>query len=84
MTMKILGRLFSLVAAAIFVLAACEQPDVKEPVKIRLNKELMSNLPVGETQKLEATVTPVDAQVTLVWVSDNEAVAAYCDDCLTF
>lgn len=78
--MKILGRLFSLVAAAIFVLAACEQPDVKEPVKIRLNKELMSNLPVGETQKLEATVTPVDAQVTLVWVSDNEAVAVVDDE----
>lgn len=78
--MKILVRLFSLAVTAICILAACEQPEVKEPVKIRLNKELISSLHVGETQKLEVTVTPADAQVTLVWVSDNESVAVVDDE----
>ena len=78
--MKILARLFSLVAAAICILAACEQPQVKEPVQIRLNKELMSGLLVGDSQKLEVTVTPADAQVTFVWASDNESVAVVDDE----
>lgn len=77
--MKILGRLFGLVAAVICLFAACEQPEIKEPVKIRLNKELMSGLSVGATQQLEVTVTPADAQVTLVWASDNESVAVVDD-----
>ena len=62
--MKILVRLFSLAAAAVCLLSACEQPEVQEPVKVRLNKELMSDLNVGETQQLEVTVTPKTAQVT--------------------
>ena len=78
--MKILVRLFSLAAAAVCLLSACEQPEVQEPVKVRLNKELMSDLNVGETQKLEVTVTPKTAQVTLVWASDNEAVAVVDDE----
>lgn len=78
--MKILARLFSLVSAAICILAACEQPQVKEPVQIRLNKELMSGLLVGDSQKLEVTVTPADAQVTFVWASDNESVAVVDDE----
>ena len=78
--MKILVRLFSLAAAAVCLLSACEQPEVQEPVKVRLNKELMSDLNVGETQKLEVTVTPKTAQVTLVWTSDNEAVAVVDDE----
>ena len=69
-----------MMAAAALLFAACDRPEVKEPVKIRLNKELMSNLHVGETQKLEASVTPYDAQVTLVWASDNEAVAVVDDE----
>ena len=78
--MKILVRLFSLAAAAVCLLSACEQPQVQEPVKVRLNKELMSDLNVGETQQLEVTVTPKTAQVTLVWASDNEAVAVVDDE----
>lgn len=78
--MKILYRLLGLLALAACLLSACEQPEVKEPVKIRLNKELMSNLHVGETQKLEASVTPYGADVTLVWTSDNESVAVVDDE----
>ena len=77
--MKILGRLFCLVAAAMCLFAACERPQVEEPVKIRLNKELVSGLSVGATQQLEVTVTPADAKVTLVWASDNESVAVVDD-----
>ena len=77
--MKILGRLFCLVAAAMCLFAACERPQVEEPVKIRLNKELISGLSVGATQQLEVTVTPADAKVTLVWASDNESVAVVDD-----
>ena len=77
--MKILGRLFSLVAAAMCFFAACERPQVEEPVKIRLNKELISGLSVGATQQLEVSVTPADAKVTLVWASDNESVAVVDD-----
>ena len=77
--MKILGRLFCLVAAAMCFFAACERPQVEEPVKIRLNKELISGLSVGATQQLEVTVTPADAKVTLVWASDNESVAVVDD-----
>ena len=78
--MKILVRLFSLAAAAVCLLSACEQPEVQEPVKVRLNKELMSDLNVGQTQQLEVTVTPKTAQVTLAWTSDNEAVAVVDDE----
>ena len=77
--MKILGRLFCLVAAAMCFFAACERPQVEEPVKIRLNKELISGLSVGATQQLEVSVTPADAKVTLVWASDNESVAVVDD-----
>lgn len=78
--MKILGRLFCLAATVTGLFAACEQPQVKEPVQIRLNKELMSGLLVGDSQKLEVTVTPADAQVTFVWASDNESVAVVDDE----
>lgn len=78
--MKILGRLFCLAATVTGLFAACEQPQVEEPVKIRLNKELMSGLSVGATQHLEVTVTPADARVTLVWSSDNESVAVVDDE----
>lgn len=77
--MKILVRLFSLVAA-ICLLASCEQPEIKEPVRIRLNKELISGLSVGASQQLEVTVTPADTKVTLVWASDNESVAIVDDE----
>lgn len=78
--MKILGRIFGLMAIAASLLTACEQTELKEPVKIRLNKELISGLQVGQTQKLEVSVTPKDTKVTLVWASDNEAVAVVDDE----
>ena len=78
--MKILGRIFGLMAIAASLLTACEQTELKEPVKIRLNKELISGLQAGQTQKLEVSVTPKDAKVTLVWASDNEAVAVVDDE----
>ena len=63
-----------LMAAALAVIA-CEEPVQEVPVKVHLNKELISNLPVGSTQKLVATLDPKDAVATVVWSSDNEAVA---------
>ena len=78
--MKILGRLFCLVVLVLSFFTACDRPELKEPVKIRLNKELMSNLYVGQTQSLEVSITPNDAQVTLVWASDNEDVAVVDDE----
>lgn len=78
--MKILGRLFCLVVLVLSFFTACDRPELKEPVKIRLNKELMSNLYVGQTQRLEVSLTPNDAQVTLVWASDNEDVAVVDDE----
>ena len=63
-----------LMVAALAVIA-CEDPVQEVPVKVHLNKELISNLPVGSTQKLVATLDPKDAVATVVWSSDNEAVA---------
>ena len=60
---------------AVLAVVACEDPVQEVPVKVHLNKELISNLPVGSTQKLVATLDPKDAVATVVWSSDNEAVA---------
>ena len=60
---------------AVLAVVACEDPVQEAPVKVHLNKELISNLPVGSTQKLVATLDPKDAVATVVWSSDNEAVA---------
>lgn len=60
---------------AVLAVVACEDPVQEVPVKVHLNKELISNLPVGSTQKLVATLNPKDAVATVVWSSDNEAVA---------
>lgn len=69
-----LKTLYALLAAAVLAVA-CEDPAQEVPVKVHLNKELMSNLPVGSSQTLVATLDPKDAVVTVVWASDNEAVA---------
>ena len=69
-----LKTLYALLAAAVLAVA-CENPAQEVPVKVHLNKELMSNLPVGSSQTLVATLDPKDAVVTVVWASDNEAVA---------
>ena len=69
-----LKTLYALLAAAVLAVA-CEDPAQEVPVQVHLNKELMSNLPVGSSQTLVATLDPKDAVVTVVWASDNEAVA---------
>ena len=70
----LLKTLYALLAAA-FMVVACEDPAQEMPVKIHLNKELMSNLPIGTSQTLVATLEPEGAVVTIVWSSDNEDVA---------
>jgi uncharacterized protein YjdB len=62
-----------LMAAPFFT--GCETPEEQVPVTIRLNKELISNLPVGSSQTLVATVKPEGAEVTVVWTSENEEIA---------
>ena len=57
------------------VLAGCQKPVEEEPVTIRLNKTLISSLPVGSTQTLTATIAPEGAKVTVVWSSEDDAVA---------
>ena len=74
---------------AALVLAGCQKPVEEEPVTIRLNKTLISSLPVGSTQTLTATIAPEGAKVTVVWSSEDDAVAVvnengevtgkYCD-----
>lgn len=60
---------------AALVLAGCQKPVEEEPVTIRLNKTLISSLPVGSTQTLTATIAPEGAKVTVEWSSENDAVA---------
>ena len=73
--MKALLKKLSMLMVAVLAVVACEDPVQEVPVKVHLNKELISNLPVGSTQKLVATLDPKDAVATVVWSSDNEAVA---------
>lgn len=60
---------------AALVLAGCQKPVEEEPVTVRLNKTLISSLPVGSTQTLTATIAPEGAKVTVVWSSEDDAVA---------
>ena len=60
---------------AALVLAGCQKPVEEEPVTIRLNKTLISSLPVGSTQTLTATIAPEGAKVTVEWSSEDDAVA---------
>lgn len=73
--MKNIVKALSMVLFAAYAVVGCEQPPQEEPIKVHLNKELISNLPVGSTQTLVATVEPEGADVTVVWSSDNESVA---------
>lgn len=77
--MKIFNRLLVALSLLAAVITGCENPVMEETVSLRLNKELISALEVGQTQRLEVTVTPADADVTLVWASDNEE-AVVVDD----
>lgn len=78
--MKTLIKAFGALFLAALAIAGCENPAAEEPVKIRLNKELITDLPVGSTQTLVATLTPADAEVTVVWSSDDENVAVVNDE----
>ena len=63
-----------LLLAAVAVVG-CKDPLEESPIKVHLNKELISNLPVGSSQTLIATLEPKDAVATVVWSSSDEAVA---------
>ena len=62
---------FSILTA--FAAASCEE--IKEPVEIQLNKEYISNLQVGASQTLVATVTPEGSNVKVVWTSADAGIA---------
>ena len=73
--MKSLHRILFALFLAVSAVSGCTDPVEEIPVTISLNKTLMSALPVGSQQQLEAVVKPEGADVTVVWESDNEAVA---------
>lgn len=73
--MRTLAKVFAILSLAVIPIAACNKTADEEPVKIRLNKELITDLPVGSAQTLVATLSPADAKVTVVWASDDEKVA---------
>lgn len=74
--MKSLHRILFALFLAVSAVSGCTDPVEEIPVTISLNKTLMSSLPVGSQQQLEAVVKPEGADVTVVWESDNEAVAS--------
>lgn len=74
--MKSLHRILLAFFLVVSAISGCTDPVEEIPVTISLNKTLMSALPVGSQQQLEAVVKPDGADVTVVWESDNEAVAS--------
>ena len=62
------------------VIVGCKKPHQEVQVTIRLNKELITSLPVGSEQTLVATVKPEGVGVTVIWSSDNEKVAVVNDE----
>ena len=78
--MKNIVRILFVVLIAAFAVIACEDPAQETPVKVSLNKSLISNLPVGSSQTLDAKLDPEGAAVTVVWTSDNEEVAVVNED----
>ena len=78
--MRILVKTLSMLALASLFVAGCTEPVQEEPVSIKLNKGLISNLPVGSTQTLVATVLPEGADVIVAWTSDNENIAVVNDE----
>lgn len=61
-------------------IVGCKKPHQEVQVTIRLNKELITSLPVGSEQTLVATVKPEGVGVTVIWSSDNEKVAVVNDE----
>lgn len=78
--MRIFVKTLSVLALASLFVAGCKEPVQEEPISIKLNKGLISNLPVGSTQTLVATVLPEGADVTVAWTSDNENIAVVNDE----
>ena len=66
--------LYALFVSAL-VLVGCTKQVEEVPVTIRLNKTMISSLPIGSTQTLVATVTPEGTPVTIEWSSEDAAVA---------
>jgi uncharacterized protein YjdB len=73
--MKNILKALSMFLLAAVAVVGCKDPLDESPVKVHLNKELISNLPVGSSQTLIATLDPKDAVATVVWSSSDEAVA---------
>lgn len=73
--MKNIVRALSVMLLAACAVVACKEPVEETPIIVHLNKGLISNLPVGNTQTLVATLDPADAVATVVWSSSDEAVA---------
>ena len=61
-------------------IVGCKKPHQEVQVTIRLNKELITSLPVGCEQTLVATVKPEGIDVTVIWSSDNEKVVVVNDE----
>lgn len=73
--MKNIFKALSMLLLAAVAVVGCKDPLEENPIKVHLNKELISNLPVGSSQTLIATLEPKDAVATVVWSSSDEAVA---------
>lgn len=74
---KKLGRILTLwlCCMGLFAIAACGGTTSSEEVQIKLNQTAIE-LVVGETKKLEATVTPADAKDKAIeWKSKDEGIA---------
>ena len=73
--MKLLHKVFSVLFFASLLLAGCTEPIVEVPVTLKLNKSLISAMPLGSEQQLTAVISPEDTDVIVTWTSDNEKVA---------
>ena len=78
--MKNIIKIFSMLLLAAAAFVGCKENIDENPIKIHLNKGLISNLPVGSTQTLVATLEPKDAVATVVWSSSDENVAVVNED----
>mgnify|MGYP003484785839 FL=1 len=64
--MKSLHRILFALFLAVSAISGCTDPVEEIPVTISLNKTLMSSLPVGSQQQLEAEVKPEGADITVL------------------
>jgi len=73
--MKLLHKVFSVLFFASLLFAGCTEPIVEVPVTLKLNKSLISAMPLGSEQQLTAVISPEGTDVIVTWTSDNEKVA---------